>query len=245
MKRANSTAAVLTVFSLLATPVAAAERPSAASSRGAWADAPMVEDDAMTADWRHGWRYRRHRGIDLGDVLTSVLIIGGIAAVADAARDSERERIERRRDDDRDYDRDGDYQRRDRSEADRYARTVSASEAAESCMDEASRFGTVDDFDLVRRLGDGWQIEGLMADGTPYSCTIDLDGRVRELGRGSARDEGYSSREDFYGEDDAQGDVDYAAARARLDRYAYRGPVGDDRARDANPGGAIDSDIEG
>lgn len=236
MNKPNSTAALLAIFSLLATPVAAAEQPRAASQRPVDA-APPTADDGMTAEWRRGYRYRRNRGVDLGDVLTGVLIIGGIAAVADAARDAERERARR----ERDYE----YERRDRRDADRYARDISASEAAETCLEESERFGDVDDFDLVRRTGDGWRVEGRMADGTPFACEIDADGRVRELGRGSVGDAAYSYREDA-GYDagyDAQGEVDYAAARARQGGYAYRDSGADGQGGESYPGGPVDGDL--
>lgn len=238
MKKTNSAAAVLAMFSMLAAPVAAAERPRAQSPQPIDV-APIAGEGSMTAERHRRYRYRRNRGIDAGDVLTGILIIGGIAAITDAARDAERERERRRRDRDYDYENDRDYRAgeydrdyADRREADRYARSVSPSQAAEACLDEVRDLGDAQDIDLVRRAGDGWQVEGRMDDGTPYSCAIGADGSVREIGRSSDMDEPYADR------GDAQADIDYAALRERRGDYAYRAP-------EAGPSGEIDGDLGG
>jgi len=71
-------------------------------ARGGPFDASTYDNQAQTAEWhgRWGWRHRgwhrrgwRHRrGVRAGDVLAGVAIIGGIAAIANAANNRRRER---------------------------------------------------------------------------------------------------------------------------------------------------------
>lgn len=227
MSKINSTAAMLALVALLGAPAAAAEQPRAQTLRPAEAAPPVASEGTMTAERHRRYRGRRNRGVDVGDVLTGILILGGIAAITNAARDAERdaerERQERRRDRDYGYDygREDDYDRdyadrdyADRRDADRYARSVSPAQAAEACLEEVEQLGAADDIDLVRRAGDGWRVEGRMADGTPYSCAVDADGRVREIGRAGS--------DPYTASGAAQDDYDYAAARERQGGYAYR-----------------------
>jgi hypothetical protein len=234
MKNTNSAAAMMAIFSMLATPVAAAEQPRVQSPQPVDV-APVAGEGSMTAERHRRYRWRRNRGIDAGDVLTGILIIGGIAAITDAARDAERDRRrERDAEYERDY-RDRDYADRDyadRRDADRYARSVSPSQAAETCLEEVEQLGDAQDADLIRRVGEGWRVEGRMDDGTPYSCEIGPDGRVREIGLTGSVGPSYAA------EDDLQADIDYAAARERQEEYTYR------LAQAEEPGG-IDADLGG
>ena len=76
------------------TPAMAAPAP-----RGTFDAAPVGAlgwnpGDESASQWRGGWRDRRwrgrNRGVDAGDILAGVLILGGIAAVASAATNNAR-----------------------------------------------------------------------------------------------------------------------------------------------------------
>ena len=142
---AGFTAALsLTAASVTGAPVSAAELPDnlvrpagagATVSGGAVApgfDWSTYDAEADTADWRRcwrrwgcrGWRGRGRRGVDAGDVLAGVLVIGGIAAIASAASNNRRERerdvVVIERDRVRYDDRYDDRRRDDRRYEDRY-----------------------------------------------------------------------------------------------------------------------------
>ena len=156
----------------------------------------MTATPAMARGW-HG--HHRDRGIDTGDVIAGVLIIGGIAAIASAAAKSNRDKRERearypeRRypsdDDYRDYrdyrDRSGGYgDRRDREPypGSGWRSAGSMDGAVETCVGEVERADRrVDTVDTVNREGDGWRVEGLVSKGGAFSCTVDRDGRVRRV----------------------------------------------------------------
>lgn len=101
--------------------------------------------DESASQWRGGWgdrRWRgRNRGVDAGDILAGVLILGSIAAVASAATNSAR------RGDDRSYNDDV------RSASDR----CGAAAVAQSGL--GSRIERIDN---VVRDGQGWRVEGLV-----------------------------------------------------------------------------------
>ncbi|ESZ88227.1 MAG: hypothetical protein Q27BB25_05290 [Blastomonas sp. CACIA14H2] len=101
--------------------------------------------DESASQWRGGWgdrRWRgRNRGVDAGDILAGVLILGGIAAVASAATNSAR------RGDDRSFNDDV------RSASDR----CGAAAVAQSGL--GSRIERIDN---VVRDGQGWRVEGLV-----------------------------------------------------------------------------------
>lgn len=153
-----------------------------------------------------GWgRYRhRHNGVDAGDVFAGLLIIGGIAAVAAAASNANKNKREARYPDsrypdtrypDNRYPSDDDYRDyrdyRDRSgrygdprDDDRYAGSEwrasgSMDRAVDTCVGEVERGDRrVDTVDGVNRDGDGWRVEGRMRDGREYGCTVGGDGRI-------------------------------------------------------------------
>lgn len=143
ISRFGASAGVLAALSLIASPAAAADLPQRAASHGGAAldvfGAPAfggsIGDIAIggeSVDWGgcgYRCRYRhRHRGVDGGDVLAGVLILGGIAAIASAANNNRKRQpdvviIERRdRDEDprdREYDRDDDKPDYDKRDEDR------------------------------------------------------------------------------------------------------------------------------
>ena len=155
-----------------------------------------------------GWHHRGHdRGIDAGEIFAGLLIIGGIAAVATAASNANKNKREQdyrdpeSRDSQSRYPTDQDYRdyraERDRSGGygqepdDRYAErgaaddwrgAVSMDAAVDVCAAELERgnrrIGAVD---TVSRENTGYRVEGQMSDGREYSCTVDGDGRIRRV----------------------------------------------------------------
>lgn len=157
------------------------------------ASVSMVATPALARDRNWG---RHHDRVDAGDVLTGILIIGGIAAIASAASDGnkrarERERQER---DERDYR----YERPEQSQG--YGRDDTRPEwreggsstgvgglngAVTSCVGELERGNRhVDGVEAVTKQGDGWRVEGRMAGGESFTCAVDGDGRVRSANVG-------------------------------------------------------------
>lgn len=222
--------ALLAAFSLTAMPVEAAEMPNFASRTETQVVAPAWSPGDDTAQKYRHYRYRRHRGVDAGDVLAGVLILGGIAAIANAAKNS-RDRYPNR--DVRYPDpRRGDYRYDDGRGIDR---------AVTICVDEIERNARVETVDAVNRDARGWNVTGSLFDGQGFSCSIGEDGRIDAIdyGRGDASfgsgpedgDYGYEAREDS--EDRQYGDDYYAAARARTGN-----------AEPAYPGGPLPADDE-
>jgi hypothetical protein len=142
---------------------------------------------ATPAFANHGWGWGgRHRDrVDAGDVITGILIIGGIAAIASAASsNNKKKRYERRSDDDRyeddRYERDDnrDYSRDSRPE---WQEGSGINGAINRCMTEVSRGSNrVEEVDSVNRDGDGWRVQGRSSAGN-FICSIDQNGRIRNV----------------------------------------------------------------
>jgi len=158
-------------------------RPAAALAMAA-----ALSLTATPAFARGGWGHRHHHGdgIDGGDVLAGLLVIGGIAAIASAAGKKDQESREADyRYPNRDYrsQDDGYYvppaDGPDRP-GDRYgAGAGDINGAVDDCVAEIERNDRrVDSVDSVNREGDGWRVQG-RAGGRDFSCTVDRDGRVR------------------------------------------------------------------
>ncbi|WP_305095650.1 hypothetical protein [Croceibacterium aestuarii] len=160
-RRFSAAAASAAAVSLLAAPAAALELP-----RGA----PAIYHEDSANGWR---RHHRHRdGIDGGDVLAGVLILGGIAAIASAA--SKQDRAER-------YPAPPPYpQQRQGYSSDGNGRGIDG--AVEMCVGQVERgrdrVGTVDS---ANRDATGWSVTGTIEGGQSFSCRIDSDGRLRSL----------------------------------------------------------------
>lgn len=125
-----------------------------------------------------GWGGHRHRDrVDAGDVLTGILILGGIAAIASAASKPKDRRYEQRSDDssraEPQYE-GGRYD--DRPE---WREGTGINTAISRCLGEVSRDGEAE-VDSVNRDGDGWRVSG-RSDGATFSCQIDGDGRIRNV----------------------------------------------------------------
>ena len=154
----------------------------------------MTATPALADGWRH---YRHHHdGLDAGDVFAGLLVIGGIAAIASAASNSNKKRREDEyrypdsRYPDRDY-REPEYrapssgyrdypEQRDSREMYRSSSSY-IGEAVDRCIDEIERGDRrVDGVDSVWRDGEGWRVDGRVDDGRDFSCAIDRDGRIRK-----------------------------------------------------------------
>ena len=131
----------------------------------------MTATPAMAQGWGWGGGWGRHHRdrVDAGDVLTGILIIGGIAAIASAASNSNKRDRDRRRDDDRRYP-DEQYRRdsnagygqderpewRERSGGTSTGVGGGIDGAVNACIDEVARGSArVDGVDGVNREGKG------------------------------------------------------------------------------------------
>lgn len=141
--------------------------------------------------WGGGRNWHRDRGVDGGDVLAGILIIGGIAAIASAASNAQRDRDVVRSNDDRyradDAPRD-DYRRDSwptgnpsgQDQGSDYARraTTNIDDAVNRCVDEASRKGEVDEVYDASRSANGYRVSGTLRNGDRFSCDINGEGGV-------------------------------------------------------------------
>ena len=236
------------VLSLTATPAAAVDLPAVGSGQvkvetGAWAE--QNQHHRYRRD-RYGYRYRNR--VDAGDVITGVLVLGTIAAIA-GVFDGDDDRRDRRDRDyrDRDY-RNGDYRDRDYDDRrDRYE-SEGVERAADMCVDQIERGeDRVDDVTDATRRGDGWHVSGTLENGGNWTCWIDNQGRIREVDFGASEFAG------DYGVSPVAGDQwsDEAYRRARANtrtpaqgEYTYRSaeaPVADEPQPDY-PGGPLPDD---
>lgn len=146
----------------------------------------LAATPAMARDWGWGggWGGRHHHDrVDAGDVITGILIIGGIAAIASAAsnNNNKKRRYERREEPYPDERYERDYSRDDRPQ---WQEGSGINGAINRCMSEVSRGSNQSaEVDQVSRDGDGWRVEG-RSSGGEFSCTIDRDGRIRNVNVG-------------------------------------------------------------
>nr|WP_166175194.1 hypothetical protein [Altererythrobacter segetis] len=147
----------------------------------------LAATPAMARGYHHHWqRWHRDR-VDGGDILAGALIIGGIAAIASAA--SNRDREERQSvpppvpEDRQGYAYDG----ADRNEG--------LDRAADICADAVERGpNRVDSVDNVTRDRDGWEVSGALENGAGFSCRIGNDGKVQGVNVAGPRDDAYADR---------------------------------------------------
>ena len=236
-----SLAALAAALSMAATPAAAAELPHRANGHA------QVETGAPDAanQYRH---YRRHRdrGIDAGDVVAGVVVLGALAAIIGSSRDHrrDRERYEQPREQ-------GRYDGRERQDYE----SNGIERAVDMCIDEIERYDDrVETVDEARRAPDGWHVSGTLDNGSGWDCEIDNNGRISDVVMGG---NGYVTPGDgrYYGSQAVTprgsgqlSDSAYASARASTrtpadDGYAYRyddtAPAPSDDARPAYPGGPL------
>lgn len=218
--RISAMAAGLAAISMAAAPATAAELPVPAAAGASHAEAGWHEA-GDTYDAHRRYRYRRHRGIDAGDVIAGALIIGGIAAIASAADRSERDRDYRYRDyryrdyryrDYRDRDwRDDSYDYRRRGSS-RYADPRGIDRAVDMCLREIERDVRVETVDSVDRTAEGWRVTGSLYNGEGFTCSIGRDGRIEDVDYGAR-----------LSAEDRQWDADrYAQARSEADTDGNR-----------------------
>ncbi len=187
-------------IALAAAGMASALLPLAAEARPGW----------NGGGWnRGGWGGRgwhRDRGIDGGDVLAGILIIGGIAAIASAASNANRNRERTIPRDNRPQDdgyryRGDDLPRQDdwRSEGrvqdwqgsggqgnggpgsgqdSRGGATRGIDGAVDRCVAEAERKGEVDEVFNAARNGDGYRVSGALRNGDSFTCDVNGQGGV-------------------------------------------------------------------
>ncbi|MGB7374796.1 hypothetical protein [Pontixanthobacter sp.] len=171
VKPLASMAAMTAALSIAAAPVMATDLPVAPPTA-----APPAFDtfDAASenADRYRRYRHHRNRGVDAGDVIAGVLILGGIAAIASAAsepRRSTRTYPQQQRD----------YQPR-RSDNGRNM-SQGLDRAVDMCLQEIERDVRVDRVDSVDRTGAGWNVTGRLYDGEAFACQIGNNGQVSNI----------------------------------------------------------------
>ena len=235
--------AMLAALSLSYAPALAAEMPVPLFPSQVDVASPGVSDN--TAQYHR--RYRRDR-VDVGDILTGVLIIGGIAAIANSAKRSEERRRDARY---RDADwRDGNYP--DRDTRYRTDDTRGIDNAVARCVREIERDVRVEGVDSVERDASGWRVAGVLYNGDGFTCRIGSDGQIEDVD--------YSGRSGSYGvageqvgggqasgEDRQYSDDRYLSAWANMasgpDNYV-EDDVTADQGGAAYPGGPIDGDLD-
>jgi hypothetical protein len=210
---------VAAALSLLAVPAAAVDLPKPAAVKAYDGESGNVNRDR---------RWRRDRGIDAGDVIAGVLVLGAIAAVADAAKD--RRDRDYRYPERSPYPDDAGYRGVDQ----RGYQSGGIDRAVEICVDAVERGGDrVGSVDSANRDGNGWYVAGALEQGAGYSCRIDNDGRVSDVrvdgdegGYGYGDDYGSGPAEDYEYDDDyyaeAREQQGYADPNAREDGYDGR-----------------------
>lgn len=172
-------------------------------------------------------------------MLAGVLILGTIAAVANAASRNSQRRAYPYPDrpyPDRPYpDRPYDY----RADNDRDQRPRGLDSAADMCLREVERDARVREVTSVQRNAGGWYVTGSLASGTGFACSIGADGRIDRVDIGGQA-QGYGTVPDRqYGEDV------YRSARAGADAAGGTGATGGavgagyDGPQPAYPGGPL------
>ncbi len=219
-------------LAMAASPVAAAQLSHAG---GAKAPVPAAKSWSVESETAHrhrggwgggygggygGWGGHRHHhhgdGIDGGDVLAGVLILGGIAAIASAASNNSRDR-DRESEPDREPDV---YYRNGDNRTSGYDGS-GLDNAADMCVQEIERSEPVNSVDSVERIGSGWEIEGKLSSGRNFRCNIDNSGKVSRV----ELDDKVSANTPQWNDD--------AYARARAARDAQSDDGGQDEGSDA------------
>nr|WP_298928789.1 hypothetical protein [uncultured Erythrobacter sp.] len=255
LNRTGAFAGLVAAASLTAIPAQAAELPAAPAPVAGSAiftdfgQSTYSEGDAI-AEHHRRWgrhRYRRNR-VNAGDVLTGVLILGGIAAVASAANNKERRNRDtdyrRERNAERDYDRRD--ERRDDQRSDRRSSNAGSGldNAAEQCVARIERDIRVESVDSVNRTSEGWIVTGALFNGNGFTCQIDNNGRIADVNYGgfqaSNADNGDANRS--RGDDRQWSDDRYADARAKARSTQRSDAATPTQQQPAYPGGPIPGD---
>jgi hypothetical protein len=245
--RLAATPAMLAVLSLGATSAIAAELPVTSSRSAIAADLAWDAGEGQTYeqyrryrhDRRNDRRDDRHRdrdGVDAGDILSGVLILGGIAAIASAVEGDGRD--ERRSYPDADY-RGVDYRGVDY----RGQTTGGLDRAAQMCVARIEQDARVEGVESVDRDVSGWRVTGRLFDGAGFACTIDADGRIQNIDLGAGAT-GYGEGSYAAPVDDRQyDDESYRAAWADVEAQPPF-PTSTDEPLPAYPGGPLPGELE-
>lgn len=225
VKTLSSMAAMSAALSMAAAPTMAADLPIAPPSA-----APPAFDtfDAASEDADRYRRYRHHRnrGVDAGDVIAGVLILGGIAAIASAASEPRRST--------RNYpQQQPNYQPRRSNSGQGLDRAV------DMCLQEIERDVRVDSVDSVDRTSAGWNVTGRLYDGEGFACQIGNNGQVSNIsygGSASAFNGAYNGRQ---AEDRQYSAERYAEMRRQADSQGAQNAQSNG-ALPAYPGGPAD-----
>lgn len=157
----------------------------AAASIAALAALSMTATPVLAHGYGH-WRHH-HRHGEGSDLLAGLLIVGGIAAIANAAAKSsaekEAEKPYRYPDSPEPAEPDDSGYREAPEESSDYPEGARAGggfdEAVDRCAQEIERGErSIDTIDNVARAGDRYTVEGRLADGRGYSCSVSEDGSV-------------------------------------------------------------------
>lgn len=172
--------------SLAAMPAAAAEL-SVSTQRSTVAPAASYDIGEETAQ-RHRYRghrgyrgyrgYRGRNGVDAGDVIAGVVILGGIAAIASAAS--------KNRDQDRYRD------RRYPTSSPNNTRSSGIDRAVDQCVREVERDARIGAVDGADRTASGWLVTGSLFNGSGFTCRIGSNGRIEGVDYGPGS--GYSGQ---------------------------------------------------
>lgn len=211
---------LLAASAMTAAPLAAAELPLPAASPRAY------DSHANDAFGHRRWR-RHHDGVDAGDVIAGVAVIGVLAAIAGAASDNRREervvyrdRPEPYREPYRDYGRES-----------RGWNSGGIDSAVDECVNQVERGNDrVVSVDSAARDASGWQVQGTLDTGSFFSCRLDNEGRIRAIDLG----DDFAAIESAAPQSPPQpqlSDEAYAQARAAT--------------RNSPPEGTVDADLDG
>lgn len=169
---------------------------------------PALARDRNWGGYGGGHWGRHHDRVDAGDIFAGVLILGGIAAIASAASNSNKAKRERSRDyqyPDQPYPRQSyprqTYPQRDSSadygndsrpdyddsrgesrwdpNGEVSGQSRGLDRAVERCASEIERGDRrIDEIEEVAREGNGWRVTGRVTGGDNFECTVDRDGQV-------------------------------------------------------------------
>ena len=173
-----SAAAVVAAFSMAATPAAAADMPAIAAPAEEFLQ--VNTGDAGEANQyrryrRHGHYRHRDRGIDAGDVIAGVVVLGALAAIIGSSNNRDRDRRDERRERIR-YD--------DRPDSRHDSGGIES--AVDMCVDQVEyRDNRVENVDRADRSANGWNVSGTLSDGERWTCFIDNGGEIRSIDYGT------------------------------------------------------------
>lgn len=249
--------ALAAAMSMAATPASALDMSMAAAPESIAPEAnglPVGADEAN--QWRRyrPYRHRHNRGVDAGDVIAGVAVVGVLAAIlSSSSRNRDRDRYEDRHERVR-YD-----DRRDRYDS----RGIES--AVDMCVHQVEyRDNRVENVDRADRNASGWSVSGSLENGERWTCFIDNSGEVRSIDYGNVA---YISQAPATTATGQLSDAAYSRARATTrtaadEAYSYDdAPAsnlpGADDPRPAYPGGPlpgeegydedwqVDEDLEG